>query len=162
MSHLIVVTFDDPEEAAQVRESLRKGEHAGRLSLDDSAIVVKDQDGKIHVKNELDRGVKVGALGGGLLGLLIGGLIFPIGGLVLGALGGALVGSAADLGVSKKFVKEVSESMTPGSSAIFFIVREADPTYALAVMRNYEGQVFQTTLSQEDEEQLRKALQSKK
>jgi uncharacterized membrane protein len=158
MSHLIVITFDDPDEASQVRESLRKGEHAGRLSLDDSAVVVKDEKGKVHVKDQLDRGVKVGALGGGLLGLLIAGLFFPIAGVVIGVLGGALVGASLDLGISKKFVKEVSESMKDNSSAIFFIVRDADPSYALGVLRNYEGTVFQTTLSEEDEEQVREAL----
>jgi uncharacterized membrane protein len=162
VSNLVVITFDDPEEAGQVRESLRKGEHGGYLSLDDSAVVVKDEHGKVHVKDESDRGVKVGAVGGGLLGLLIAGIFFPVVGLVVGALGGALVGSSLDLGIQKSFIKEVSDSLQPGSSAIFVIVRDANPDYALGVLRNYEGQVFQTSLSPEDEESLRHALRKKK
>ena len=84
------------------------------INLDDSAVVVKDAEGEVHVKNEVDRGVAVGAVGGGALGLFIGGLLFPIGGLVLGALGGALVGKMLDMGVDKKFVDDVSEHLQPG------------------------------------------------
>ncbi|MGD9317584.1 MAG: hypothetical protein PVG56_12155, partial [Anaerolineae bacterium] len=60
MSHLVVVSFDNAEEAAKVRETLRSVQKSDYLSLDDSAVIVKDKDGKIHVKNEMDRGVKVG------------------------------------------------------------------------------------------------------
>lgn len=56
MSYLVVVTFDDPEEAGKVRHTLSSIEHTGHLSLDDSAIVVKDEDGEVHLKNEVDRG----------------------------------------------------------------------------------------------------------
>lgn len=161
MSYLIAIKFDGADDATKVRESLRSVEKSGHLSLDDSAVIVKDADGKVHIKDEMDRGVKVGALGGSLLGLLIGGLIFPIGGLVLGALGGALVGKTMDTGVDKKFIKDVQASMEPGTSALFFIVRDADPNVALAALRQYEGQVFQTSLPTEMEEQLRETLKKK-
>jgi uncharacterized membrane protein len=156
MSNLIVITFDNEEEAGKVREALKA--QSANINLDDSAVVVKDAEGEVHVKNEVDRGVAVGALGGGALGLLIGGLLFPIGGLVLGALGGALVGKMLDMGVDKKFVDDVSEHLQPGTSALFIIVREANPNVALAALRPYKGKVIQTSLPPEAEAELRRIL----
>lgn len=161
MSNLIVVVFDDAEQAGQVRATLKSVEHEGRLRLDDSAVVVKDEKGKIHVKDQMDRGVKVGAVTGGLLGLLLASIFFPIGGLIIGAVAGGLIGSAAGLGISKSFVKEVSESMTENSSALFIIVRDSDPDLAVAALRPYQGKILQTTLSEDDEETLRRALKTK-
>jgi len=158
MSNLVVITFDNAEEAGRVRESLRSLEQYGRLSLDDSAVVVKDAEGKIHVKNQTDRGVAVGAVGGGALGLLIGSIFFPLAGIVAGALIGAVVGKMADTGVEKKFVQEVGAALKPNSSAIFVIAREADPAAVVAALKPYKGQVFQTTLSTEAEEELRRIL----
>ncbi len=161
MSYLVAITFEDPDEAVKVRKTLSSIEHTGHLSLDDSAIVVKDEDGKVHLKNEVDRGVKIGAVGGSLLGLLLASVFFPIGGLVLGALGGALVGKLADTGVSQKFVKEVSDEMQPGSSAIFFIVRGDDPNPTVAALREYKGKLLQTTLPEEAEQTLRRHLEGR-
>jgi uncharacterized membrane protein len=156
MSNLVVITFDNEEEAGKVREALKA--QSANISLDDSAVVVKDAEGEIHVKNEVDRGVAVGALGGGALGLLIGGLLFPVGGLVLGALGGALVGKMLDMGVDKKFVDDVGEHLQPGTSALFVLVREANPNVALAALRPYKGKVIQTSLPPEAEAELRRIL----
>lgn len=161
MPNLIVITFDDMDEAGQVRESLKKLEKSGSLSLDDSAVIVKDENGKVHVKNQMDRGVKVGAVGGGLLGLLIASIFFPVAGIVVGVLGGMGVGALADMGIQKSFVKEVSESITNGSSALFVISRGGDPNAALAVLRPYKGTVYHTSLDPEDEESLRRALKDK-
>jgi len=156
MSNLIVITFDNEDEAGKVREALK--EQAANINLDDSAVVVKDAEGEVHVKNEVDRGVAIGAVGGGALGLLIGGLLFPIGGLVLGALAGGLVGKMLDMGVDKKFVDDVSEHLQPGTSALFVIVREANPNVALAALRPYKGKVIQTSLPPEAEAELRRIL----
>ena len=161
MSNLVVIVFDDVEQAGQVRASLKSVEHEGRLRLDDSAVVVKDEKGKIHVKDQMDRGVKVGAVTGGLLGILLASVFFPIAGLIIGAVAGGLIGSAAGLGISKSFIKEVSESMTDSSSALFIIVRDGDPDLAVAALRPYKGKILQTTLSDEDEESLRRALKKK-
>lgn len=158
MSNIIVITFDNEDEAKQVRKALKEVEHGGYLSLDDSAIVVRDQEGKYHVHNELDRGVKVGALGGGFLGLLLGVMFAPIGGLLIGAAAGGLIGSAFDLGISKKFIKDVEASMEPGTSALFVVVREADPTMALAALKPFKGEVYHTSLDPDDEDHLRNIL----
>lgn len=161
MSYLVVISFDDPDEAGKVRQTLSSIEYTGHLSLNDSAIIVKDDDGKVHIKNEVDRGVKIGAVGGSLLGLLLASVFFPIGGLILGAIGGALVGKMADTGVSQKFVKEVTEDLQPGSSAIFFIVRGNDPNPTVAALREYKGKVLQTSLPEEAEDTLRRELEGR-
>lgn len=161
MSNLIVITFDNEEEAGKVRESLRTGQKGDYLSLDDSAVVVKDQDGKAHVMNEMDRGAKVGAIGGGFLGLLIGGLFFPVVGLLIGVVGGALVGKLAAPGVDSKFIEDVTNELQPGTSAIFFIVRDANPDYAIASLRPYKGKIYQTSLPPEAEEALREELKKR-
>ena len=159
MSNLIVITFDDEHQAGEVFDSLRR--HRDRISLDDSAIIVKDENGKVHVRNQMDRGVVIGAVGGGFLGLLLAGIFFPFAGLILGALGGALVGASTDMGIQKKFVEEVSADLKPGTSALFIIVRDADPNIALGILRQYQGTVRHTSLDPDAEEQIRDALKKR-
>lgn len=161
MSHLVVVSFDNPEEAGRVRETLRSAEKADYLSLDDSAVIVKDEEGKIHVKNEMDRGVKIGAVGGGLLGLMLASIFFPVAGLLVGALAGGLIGKSADLGIEQKFVKEVADDLEPNTSAIFFVIREANPDVAVAALKPYKGTVRQTSFPPEAEEELRRILKKR-
>jgi uncharacterized membrane protein len=162
MPYLTVVVFDDMEQAGEVRQSLKSIQKQGLLNLDDSAVVVKDEDGQVHVKNEVDRGIKVGLAGGGFIGLFVGFLFGgPIGAMLLGAIGGAAVGSMADLGIQKSFVKDVENAMKPGSSAIFFIIRDANPNAAISALKPYQGEVYHTALPTEAEETLRRVLRKK-
>jgi uncharacterized membrane protein len=162
MSNLIVLTFDDPEEATQLRKTLSELQGQDFISLDDSAVVVKDADGQVHIRNEIDRGIKIGFAGGGLLGLLIGMLFgFPLVNVLVGLVGGALSGSLVDLGIHQDFVRQVSSNLKPGSSALFILVRNMEPEVALASLKTYRGtsHVLQTTLPLETEEELRSILQ---
>jgi uncharacterized membrane protein len=158
MSSLVVVAFDSPDEAAKVLESLRAQTKYGNISFKDTAVVSKDADGKVHVKNEVSSGTMTATGIGALLGLMLGMFLFPVAGLLIGAGGGALVGRFMDLGVDGKFVKEVSESLQPGTSALFVLVREANPDVVRAILEEHHGKVLHTTLSPEAEENLKKAL----
>ncbi|MCB0166274.1 MAG: DUF1269 domain-containing protein [Anaerolineae bacterium] len=162
MPSLIVITFDNADEAGQVREAIKRVENQGQISLDDSAVVVKDADGKIHVKNQVDRGVKIGAVAGGAIGLLLGGLFFPLSGLIAGVAGGAAIGAMTDLGIQKSFVNEVAESLGPDNSALFIIVREAAPEAAIAALKPFKGEIYHTSLAPDMEENLRRVLKERK
>jgi uncharacterized membrane protein len=155
---LIVLAFDNTEEADKVLEALERGKRDGIIQIDDAAVVVKDADGKVHVKNQVSHGSWMSTGVGGMLGLLIGGIFMPLGGLVMGLAGGALVGRLMDFGIDGKFVKEVEQEIQPGTSALFVLARNADPTAGLAILRQFKGKVIQTNLSGEAEDSLRKAL----
>lgn len=156
---LVVIAFDTEDKAEQVVETIKGLEDHSFINLEDTAIVVKDSDGKVRVKDAVDKSVKQGAAFGGLLGMFLGVLfLIPIGGLLVGAIGGAVYGKLSDMGVDKKFIKEVSESLQPGTSAAFFVIRSANTGMALAALRPYEGKVIQTTLPSDLEDGLKRAL----
>lgn len=160
MSELIVVMFDKVEEAEQARESIRKLEKLGSVSLGDAEVVSKDENGKISRHGQADSGTKWGAVGGGVLGLMLAGLFFPLAGIAVGAGLGALLGKSLHLGIDKKFVEEVSESLTPGKSALFVMVKGGDVNMAIAAFRPYEGKILQTTLPSDKVEALEDELKA--
>ena len=155
---LVVLTFDDENEAREAAHALRNIEKAGRLNIEDTAVIHRGADGKVHVDNQVSGAVKGGAAIGGMLGLIIGGILFPIGGLILGVAGGAAVGKMMDTGVDKKFVQDVSNSLQPGSSALFVTATGGDPAAVVAALHQFKGTVYHTNLSSEAEQSLRSAL----
>jgi uncharacterized membrane protein len=158
MSQLVVLTFDNPDDAGNALKSLRQIEKSGRLKLVDTAVIVKDADGKTHVKNEVSSGTETGAVIGGILGPFLF-FAFPVAGIAIGAGAGALIGKVFDTGVDQKFVKDVQEALQPNHSALFVVGDAGDRNAVLAALRPYKGEVYQTTLSSELEEELRKALE---
>ena len=157
--NLVVLTFEDMESAEVMHQALVSASKQGLVRIDDAAVVVKDEEGTIKVDNQVASGTWVSTAVGGGLGLLLGAIFFPIGGLVLGLAGGALVGKAMDLGVDGKFVKEVGAKIEPGTSALFILAHDANTAGVLAVLREHKGgHVLQTTLDSESEEAIRRAL----
>lgn len=161
MSQLIVLTFEDTEQAGQAFESIKKAQKGGHLEIDDAAVIVKQESGKVEIKGQLEKDVKRGAVGGGVLGLLLAGVFFPLAGLAIGAIGGAMVGKALNTGVDPKFVKDVTETLKPGSSALFVIGRSDKPDVVMAILRPFQGTIYQTTVATETLEAMRDALKKK-
>jgi uncharacterized membrane protein len=95
----------------------------------------------------------VGAVIGGFVGF-----VFPVAGAVIGAAAGAAVGSALRTGVEPAFVDEVKQTLRPGRSALFLVIKDSDLDASLGALRQFRGDVIQSTLSSEAEEALRSAL----
>jgi uncharacterized membrane protein len=155
MSELIVVAFDNETGAAEMRDALVRLQKEHLVKLDDAAVVVRREDGKVKVKQATNL-VGQGAVGGAFWGLLIGTLFWmPWLGVAFGALGGAIGGAFDDIGVDDDFIKEVGNTIEPGHSALFLLVREATPDKLMDELHQFNGKILQTSLSKEDEEKLR-------
>jgi len=155
MSDLIVLTFKNETGAAEMRDTLVSLQKQKIVTLEDAAVVVRRQDGKVKVKQAVSL-VGAGALGGAFWGMLIGLLFWaPWLGLAIGAATGALSGKFTDVGVDDKFIKEVGEAIEPGNSALFLLVSEATPDKLEDELKKFDAQVYQTSLSKEDEARLK-------
>ena len=160
MSQLIVLTFDDTEQAQQAYDALKRAQSSELVKIDDAAVIVKQESGKVEIKNQMDTGTKWGAVGGGMVGLLLASVFFPVAGLLIGVIGGGLIGKSLNMGVDQKFVKEVTESLKPGSSALF-VIGSGNPDAVSAIFRPFKGTILQTTLPTESVEVLQDALKRK-
>ena len=164
MATLIVITYDQEQTGFDALNKLAELSKLQLITLADAAVAVKDPKGKVKVKQTLENQMSgSSAIWGGFWGLLIG-LLFlaPIFWGLLGALMGYLMGKAGDVGIDDTFIKEVGDSLDPGQSALFMLVAEATPDKVMEAMSEFGGEVYQTSLSKEDEEKLRKALEHDK
>jgi uncharacterized membrane protein len=158
MSNILVITFEDEDQGLSVLRSLKSLANQDMLSLDDAAVITKDSKGKVQVKNMTEKNVAVGAVAGGLVGLALASFLFPIAGIAIGAAGGAVLGKTLGNGVDKQFIKDVTEAITPGSSAILFIVSRENTGMLITALEPYSGKLYQTSFDSEVEEEIRKAL----
>jgi uncharacterized membrane protein len=161
MSSLVAVVFQDETTAFEMRTALLKMQKENLIDLEDSVVVTRSPKGRV----KLDQAVSLtsaGAIGGGFWGLLIG-LIFlnPLLGAAIGAAAGGLSGRFSDIGVNDQVMRDIGQSMKPGSSALFVLVRRATADKVLDGLKSFvgKGKVFQTSLNKDDESTLREALE---
>ena len=161
MSTLIAIIYESADTAEKALTELGQLQKMQLIQLEDAALAVKDAKGKVKVTQTLEKAATgQSAIWGGFWGLLIG-LLFlaPIFWALFGALMGALFSKGADLGIDNQFIKDVGDGLDPGESALFILVIEATADKVLPEMAKFGGTVYQTSLSKEDEETLKQALE---
>ncbi len=162
MSTLVVIGYNEPYKAEEVRLSLRKMQRDYLIDLEDAVVAVKDADGKVKLNQAINL-TAAGAVSGGFWGALIG-MIFlnPLLGMAVGAASGAVSGSLTDLGINDQFMKELAATLTPNSSVLFVLVRKATPDKVLAELQGTGGKILKTSLSEAEEAKLQAALDTAK
>ncbi|MBL3570122.1 hypothetical protein BV509_00645 [Rhodovulum sulfidophilum] len=160
MADLIAVAFDDESKAFDMRGELVRMQKDYLLDMEDVVVVTRNDEGKVKLHQAVNL-TAAGAVGGSFWGLLIG-LLFlnPLLGLAVGAGAGAIGGALSDIGIDDDFMKELGEKLTPGSSALFVLVRKATGDRVIERLREVdaEGRILRTSLSKEDEATLREVL----
>jgi len=161
MSNLVVVGFNDPADAFAMRVALAKMQAQYLIEMADAVVVTRDAEGAVQLHQAVNL-VGASAIGGAVWGSLLG-LLFlnPLLGAAVGAGSGALSGKLADIGINDQFMKDLSATLTPGSAALFVLVRRSTPDKVLEGLRPFagKGRVMQTSLTKDKEEELRKLLE---
>jgi len=119
---------------------------------------------------------------GGLLGALIGLSLAAIpftggasaaaaGTLAAGAAGDAAIGASAgaldaawwkdEFGIPDDFVKQVGAMIQHGDSAVFALLRTANPNIVAEQFRGYGGTILSTTLSRDQQKKVENVLAGK-
>jgi uncharacterized membrane protein len=160
MSDLVAIAYQDLPQAQRVASNIGEAAKGKLIELDDLVIIERRDDGKVklHQPSMAGLGAASGALWGGLIGLIF---LMPLFGMAIGAAAGAAGGALADSGVDDDFMKRLGEELEPGKAAIILLVRSVSADKVLPEIKE-PGTVIQTSLSNEDEDRLREALDAAK
>jgi uncharacterized membrane protein len=184
MSNLIVVGFKkDMYRASEVLNELSELSEDWVLDLRDAVAVYRSYSGQLHMDLRYQyttrEGMAWGALWGSLIGLTLtipftagASAAVAAGTLAAGALGGGALGAAGgaldadwwkeSYGIDDGFVKEVGAMVQRGDSAIFALIRNADPDYLAEQFRGYGGTVLRSTLTKEQADKVQAVLEGRK
>lgn len=162
MSTLVVVAYNEPFKAEEVRLKLQKMQQDYLIDLDDAVVVVKDANGKIKLHQAVNL-TAAGAISGGFWGTLVG-LMFlnPLLGLAVGASAGAVSGALTDVGINDQFMKELAATLQNNSSALFVLIRKMTEDRVLEELTGTGGKVLKSSLTHEDEAKLQAAISAVK
>jgi uncharacterized membrane protein len=161
MSNLIVLGFENEADAFEMRSTLARLQAEYLIEMEDAVVVTRSARGEVKLHQPVNLAA-VGAVRGSIWGSLIG-LLFlnPLLGAAIGAGSGALSGAMTDIGINDQFMKELGATFTPGTAALFVLVRKSTPEKVLEGLKSFIGKakVLRTSLTRDKEEDLRRALE---
>lgn len=124
---LMMVGVPSREVGLEVIDKLADAHADGTVTIEDAALVYKNDKGKVKIQQTHDANAKRGALWGGGVGLLVGIVAAPaaIAATVVGGGAGALLAKARDSGVSDKLMKEIGDLIEGSEAAVFVLADDA-------------------------------------
>jgi len=145
---VIVAAYSEEKAVIDAYEYIRDSRTVAKLYYQVAAMVWRAEDGRLHIKEPDDKTTGVGIGVGAVLGGMIGTLAGPAG-IVLGAGAGAAIGGLAasgDSGIPDERLKEIGESLPPGTSALVVLLYESDVDETRKALAERGGKVMVTSL----------------
>jgi uncharacterized membrane protein len=137
---IFVATYGTEAGAASALKDFHAAERAGSIDLIDAAVIVHTADDKVKFEETADPSAKKWAKRGAIAGGVVG-LIFPPTIIVSAAVGGgagAIWGKIRDKGFKDEDLREIGESLPPGSSAIIAIAEDRMVEQLESALGGYE------------------------
>src|SRR6516164_3440850 len=158
MATLVVIDYESEVKAEEVRLALLKMQKAYLIDVADAVVVVRDDKGQVRLR-QMHNLTAAGAVSGGFWGALIG-LIFlnPLFGMAIGAAAGAISGALTDVGIDDGFMKQLAETLKPGTAALCVLIRQMTVDKVVEEIQKFGGTVIKSNLCHENETKLREAL----
>jgi uncharacterized membrane protein len=112
------------ETALEALDDLRSDKE---VKLEDLALIYRNKNGRVKVKQTSDTGIGKGLVRGGVLGLLVG-IVFPVGAVATAVAGGALGGiiAAFDDGIDNAMMKKLGSHLDMHESVLVALGEESD------------------------------------
>jgi uncharacterized membrane protein len=119
VDRILVVVFENESKAYEGSQALREMDIEGSIHLYAKAVLLRESDGTIQVKQSSDLG-PAATVSGLILGSLIGMLGGPVGAAVGAGIGtsGGFLYDMAHLGVGQDYLHGVGTSLKPGKAAV--------------------------------------------
>lgn len=140
---LVGISFPDIYRAQEFLTAATGLAAKGNLKLKDAVLVVKDADGKTHVKETIDpepgRSALSGALWAGLFGLVLGGPVGWAAGLAVGAGAGVVTAKVVDLGISDEWVGWFRAAVQPDTATVALLAEDLDRNALVAEASRFTG-----------------------
>jgi uncharacterized membrane protein len=159
MSTLVAIAYPDAATAEQVRQELIQATKEHLVRLEDAVVVEHRPDGKIKLHQAMSTagaGAAGGAVWGGLIGLIF---LAPLFGMAVGAASGAFAGKVSDVGANDNFMKDLGAKLPAGGAALIALGSTDARDKVIERLQRYGGEIIQTSLTSEEEERLRAALE---
>lgn len=158
--YLVALAFDKPNRATEVLVNLMHLQQEGALRLGDAVVLAKDDSGRARILETIDVTPSKGALMGTWWGLLAGLFVGPLA-IVGGAAAGALYGKLVDKGLADDWVKQMSEWLEAGRSALLLLVTVEDKNQLLTELSRYGGELVSTDMPEHLRRELEEALRAR-
>jgi uncharacterized membrane protein len=156
----IIATFDGTDTAQQALESLQQLDRERWVHAMDAAVVVRDQDGKVTIRDTQDvdalHGAVAGVISGALVGAFTGAEMGSVGGPVgaaTGAVAGGVVGGISahlmDFGFKSDDLQAIAAELQPGTSALVAVVAPTVGDKLVPELEKLHGKIVRRALPEE-------------
>lgn len=147
--NVISVSFPEDRSAYRALTELKQLNSQGQIGLHEAAVIVRDDGGKVTVKDQVGDDELVGTASGGIIGLLVGIIGGPLG-ILIGGAAGMLAGSLFDMhdaDDTHSVLSDISASVRVDHPGLLAQVSEPSPEVVDVAMGVLGGEVLRRPLS---------------